>query len=61
MPCISALTGVASVDKLIGIGDPRRDTGVGNEIVLSGTFGIKNGLIEKEWNKYVKHQNINYS
>lgn len=24
-------------------------------------IGIKNGLIEKEWNKYVKHQNINYS
>ena len=24
-------------------------------------IGIKNGLIEKEWNKYVKYQNINYS
>tara|TARA_B110001450_G_scaffold241803_1_gene251538 strand:- start:139 stop:273 length:135 start_codon:yes stop_codon:yes gene_type:complete len=24
-------------------------------------IGVKNGLIEIEWNKYVKHQNINYS
>ena len=45
IPYFSVLTGVGSADELIDLVDPRRDTGVGTEILICSAWGILRRLI----------------